>query len=74
MDAAALPLTLNKAFNEYTQVYLSARNLAHKTRIDYTIDVTQLLTFLMDHGITYVSQLDLSQRNQLAGSTGSNGA
>jgi hypothetical protein len=63
MDTATSPLTLDQAFTEYRQVYLSARNLAHKTRVDYTIDVTQLLTFLQDRGITLVSQLDLSQLN-----------
>jgi hypothetical protein len=40
-----------------------APNLAAKTRVDYTIDVTQLLTFLQDRGITFVSQLDLSHLN-----------
>jgi len=63
MDTTTSPLTLDQAFTEYRQVYLSARNLAHKTRVDYTIDVTQLLTFLQDRGITLVSQLDLSQLN-----------
>ena len=63
METATSPLTLDQAFTEYRQVYLSARNLAHKTRVDYTIDVTELLTFLQDHGITLVSQLDLSHLN-----------
>ena len=59
MDTVTSPLPLDQAFIEYTQVYLAARNLAHKTRVDYTIDVTQMLTFLQDRGITLVSQLDL---------------
>ena len=63
METVTSPLTLDQAFSEYTSVYLSARNLAHKTRVDYTIDVTQLLTFLQDRGITNVAQLDLSQLN-----------
>ena len=63
MDTATTPLILDQAFTEYRQVYVSARNLAHKTRVDYTIDVTQLLTFLRDRGITQVVQLDLSQLN-----------
>ena len=60
METVTSPLTLDQAFTEYTQVFLSARNLAHKTRIDYATDVTQLLTFLRDRGVTHVSQLDLS--------------
>ena len=63
MDIATSPLPLDQAFTEYRQVYLSSRNLAHKTRVDYTIDVTQLLIFLQDRGITLASQLDLSQLN-----------
>src|SRR5438045_642066 len=63
METASSQLTLDQAFTEYRQVYLSARNLVAKTRVDYTIDVTQLLTFLQDWGITNVAQLDLSQMN-----------
>src|SRR5437588_6965674 len=63
MDTVTSPLTLDQAFTEYTAVFISARNLAAKTRVDYTIDVTQLLTFLRDRGITQVVQLDLSQLN-----------
>src|SRR5207302_724247 len=63
METVTSPLTLDQAFSEYTSVYLAARNLAHKTRVDYTIDVTQLLTFLRERGITSVAQLDLSQLN-----------
>lgn len=63
MDTATSPLTLAQAFTEYLQVFLPARNLAPKTRVDYRIDITQLLTFLQERGITYVTQLDLSQLN-----------
>lgn len=63
MDTATSPLPLDQAFTEYTDVFLAARNLAPKTRVDYTIDVSQLLTFLRDRGITYIRQLDLSHLN-----------
>src|SRR5438067_565900 len=42
MDTATSPLTLDQALTEYSDVFLAARNLAHKTRIDYGTDVTQL--------------------------------
>ena len=63
MNTATSPLTLDQAITEYRHVFLSARNLAHKTRVDYATDVTQLLVFLRDRGILHVSQLALSQLN-----------
>jgi len=63
METVTSPLKLDQVFTEYTDVYLAARNLAAKTRVDYTIDVTQLLTFLRDRRIIHVARLDLSQLN-----------
>src|SRR5260221_2687236 len=53
-------LTLEQAVGLFETVYMTSRNLAQRTRIEYKTDVVQLSYFLKARGVTKPTQIDLS--------------
>jgi site-specific recombinase XerD len=52
-------ITLREAFEEYKNIYLPARNLAERTREEYTNDLVDLVEFLEKAGIKRVGDVGL---------------
>lgn len=61
-------ITLLEALKEYQNIYMPARNLAERTRIEYANDLRGFIDFLAKEGINIVGDLRLSSIDQyLAG-------
>jgi site-specific recombinase XerD len=52
-------ITLREAFEEYKSVYLPARNLAERTRVEYANDLVDLVEFLEKTGVKRVGDVGL---------------
>src|SRR5688500_5133044 len=52
-------LTGRKALDDYKPVYLTDRNLAERTRVEYQNDLEALIAFLEKSGINHVKELGL---------------
>lgn len=55
-----LPISLQKALEEYQETHLASRNLSKNTRREYTTDITQLINFLASKGITEAYSVGLN--------------
>ncbi len=54
---------LTEALTAYQQTYLPARNMAPRSRREYTTDITELVHFLQERGIGEPGQLTLQHLN-----------
>jgi site-specific recombinase XerD len=54
---------LTEALQEYQQTYLPARNLAPRSRREYTTDLTELVDFLLQRGIRETCHVALAHLN-----------
>jgi site-specific recombinase XerD len=52
-------LTLKKALEEYTVVYMPYRNFAERTREEYRNDLDDFIQFAEKSGLTYINQVGL---------------
>src|SRR5260221_8071746 len=71
-------MTLQKALDEYKNIYMPYRNFAERTRVEYLNDLEDLTAFVAKAGIYHVKDLGLPvieryvahlEQNELAGST-----
>lgn len=51
-------MTFQQALDEFKTVYMPARNLAPRTRIEYVNDLKAFIDFLIGHGITRVGEIN----------------
>jgi len=52
-------MTLQKALDEYKNIYMPYRNFAERTRVEYLNDLEDLIGFLQKSGIDHVKDLGL---------------
>jgi site-specific recombinase XerD len=65
MDATPPPLTLDEALAQYRGQYLTSRNLAERTRVHYSGDLTDLLRYVQER--CRLTRVDQVQRRHLEG-------
>ncbi len=58
-----LQIPIPEALDEYTSTYLPARNLAKRSRREYTTDIAELVQFLQERGIKETRELALTHLN-----------
>jgi site-specific recombinase XerD len=54
-------ITLGQALDEYEKIYMAARNFAHRTRVEYSNDLIDLIQFLEQLGLRRVGEIGLPQ-------------
>src|SRR3712207_2894767 len=52
-----LHLTLDQAVEHFAETYLTGRNLAARTRVEYLADLKDAIAFLRDKGIEHVTDV-----------------
>jgi site-specific recombinase XerD len=57
-------ITLRQALNEFKTVYMPARNLADRTREEYSNDLTALIDFLENIGVHHAGEISLTSIDQ----------
>jgi len=60
IDGISREPSLKQALAAFEKIYMASRNLAERTRVEYSKDLTQLIDFLSEQGITQADRVGLS--------------